>query len=205
MVNDGDVKLFGKYSYDALKVRDPSIGQVLSLKPLLIPHTYARHANKQFAKQGVNIVERLVNKLMRGGTGEKTGGKIIRTHGKLQGKKSKAIKIVQHAFDIVEKQTHQNPLQLLISAVEHSAPREEVTRVRLGGMAYQVAVDSGAQRRLDTALRNIALAAIIQAFDKKISVAGALANEIILASKNSQDSFSVKRKNETERMAKSAR
>ncbi len=200
-----DVKLFDKYSYDGIVVRDPSIAQVVSLKPLLIPHTYARHANKQFAKQGVNVVERLVNKLMRGGTGEKTGGKIIRTHGKLQGKKSKAIRIVEAAFEIVDKQTHQNPIQLLIRAVEHSAPREEVTRVRMGGVAYQVAVDSGAQRRLDTALRNIALAAIIQAFDKRTTVAEALANEVILAAKNSQDSFSVKRKNEAERMAKSAR
>ena len=200
-----DVNLFGKYSYEGIVVRDPSIAQVVSLKPLLIPHTYARHANKQFAKQGVNVVERLVNKLMRGGTGEKTGGKIIRTHGKLQGKKFKAIKIVQDAFAIVQKQTNQNPIQLLIRAVEHSAPREEVTRVRLGGMAYQVAVDSGSQRRLDTALRNIALAAIMQAFDKRTRVADALANEIILASKNSQDSFSVKRKNDAERMAKSAR
>ena len=200
-----DVKLFGKYSYEGITIRDPSIAQVVSLKPLLIPHTYARHANKQFAKQGVNVVERLVNKLMRGGTGEKMGGKIIRTHGKLQGKKSKALRIVRTAFEIVEKQTHSNPIQLLITAVEHSAPREEVTRVRMGGVAYQVAVDSGSQRRLDVALRNIALAAIMQAFDKKASVADALANEIILASKNSQDSYSVKRKNEAERMAKSAR
>ncbi len=200
-----EVKLFGKYSCDNLTIRDPSISQVMSLKPILVPHTYARHANKQFSKQGVNVVERLVNKLMRGGTGEKLGGKIIRTHGKLQGKKSKAIKIVKEAFEIVERQTHQNPIQLLIIAIECSAPREEVTRVRLGGVAYQVAVDTASQRRLDIALRNIALAAVIQAFDKKASVADALANEIILASKNSQDSYSVKRKNEAERMAKSAR
>ncbi|MBI4406797.1 30S ribosomal protein S7 [Candidatus Micrarchaeota archaeon] len=200
-----DSKLFGKYSYDGIQISDPSIAQVISLKPVTIPHTYARHANKQFAKQRVNVVERLVNKLMRGGTGEKLGGKIIRTHGKLQGKKSKAIKIVKKAFEIVEKQAGQSPLQLLVKAVENSAPREGVTRVRLGGIAYQVAVDEAAQRRLDVALRNIALAAITQAFKNKLSLAEALANEIILASKNSQDSYSVKRKNEAERMAKSAR
>lgn len=200
-----EVKLFGKYSYDGIEVRDQSIAQVLSLKPISMPHMYARHANKQFAKQGVNVVERLVNKLMRGGTGEKTGGKIIRTHGKLQGKKSKAIKIVKEAFEIIERQAKKNPLQVLVRAVEYSAPREETTRVRLGGMAYQVAVDSGAQRRLDMALRNIALAAIIQSFNKKLTLAEALANEIVLAGQNSQDSYSVKRKNETERMASAAR
>ncbi len=200
-----EVKLFGKYSYDGIEIRDQGIAQVLSLKQVKIPHMYARHANKQFAKQNVNVVERLTNKLMRGGTGEKTGGKIIRTHGKLQGKKTKALKIVAKAFAIVEAQTHQNPIQVLIRAIEHSAPREETTRVRMGGMAYQVAVDSGTQRRLDMALRNIALAAIIQAFNKKATLADALAAEIILAGKNSQDSYSVKRRNETERMAKAAR
>lgn len=200
-----EVKLFGKYSYEGIEIRDQSIAQVLSLKPITMPHMYARHANKQFAKQGVNVVERLVNKLMRGGTGEKTGGKIIRTHGKLQGKKAKAIKIVKQAFEVIERQTKKNPVQVLVRAIEHSAPREETTRVRLGGMAYQVAVDSGAQRRLDTALRNIALAAIIQSFNKKLTLAEALANEIILASQNSQDSYSVKRRNETERMASAAR
>ncbi len=200
-----EVKLFGLYSYSGIEIKDPSISQTLSLKEVVMPHTYARHANKQFAKQKVNVIERLVNKLMRGGTGEKLGGKIIRTKGKLQGKKSKAIKIVKEAFEIVARETKQNPIQLLIRAIEYSAPREGVTRVRLGGIAYQVAVDEAAQRRLDIALKNIALAAIIQAFKKRLTVAEALANEIILASKNSQDSYSVKRKNEAERMAKSAR
>ena len=200
-----NVKLFGKYTYDGIKIRDPSIAQVISFKPLILPHTHARHANKQFAKQHVNFVERLVNKLMRGGTGEKTSGKLIRTHGKLQGKKSKTIKIVEQMLVEVERVTKQNPIQVLVLAVEHSAPREDVTRVRLGGTSYQVSVDVSPQRRLDTALRNLALAAIMQSFDKKTTLAQALANEVILASQNSQDSFSVKRKNEAERMAKSAR
>ncbi len=200
-----NIKLFGKYSYDGIKIRDPSIAQVISFKPLILPHTHARHANKQFAKQHVNFVERLANKLMRGGTGEKTSGKLIRTHGKLQGKKSKTIKIVEETLAEVERVTKQNPIQVLVLAVENSAPREDVTRVRLGGTSYQVSVDVSPQRRLDTALRNLALAAILQSFDKKTTLGQALANEVILASQNSQDSFSVKRKNEAERMAKSAR
>ncbi|MEM0475999.1 MAG: hypothetical protein QW343_04385, partial [Candidatus Norongarragalinales archaeon] len=60
-------------------------------------------------------------------------------------------------------------------------------------------------RRLDLALRNIALAAITSAFNNKTTLAGALATEIELAAVNSQDSYAVKRKNETERIAKSAR
>jgi len=199
-----DVKLFGLYDYE-VEIKDPGLKQYISLKPVELPHSFARFANKPFAKTHVNIVERLANKLMRGGTGEKLGGKIIRTHGKLQGKKSKVLKIIKRAFELVSRKTKQNPLQLLVRAVENTAPREEVTRVRFGGMSYQVAVDISPQRRVDLALRNIALAAIIGSFNKKAKLAETLANEIELAAAGSQDSYAVKRKQEMERMAKSAR
>ena len=200
-----EVKLFGRYGYEGITIKDQSMAQYLSLRPVHLPHSFARHANVPFAKRKVNVVERLANKLMRGGTGEKLGGKIIRTHGKLQGKKTRVIKVIEEAFAEIEKKTKQNPIQVLIKALECSAPREEITRVRLGGVSYQVAVDVSAQRRLDMALRNVALAAILSSFNNKLTLAQALANEITLASANDQSSYSVKRKNETERMAKSAR
>ena len=143
--------------------------------------------------------------MLRGGTGEKLGGKLIRTHGKLQGKKTKAIKMVKEAFEEVQKRTKTNPIQVLIRALENSAPREDTTRVRFGGMSYQIAVDISSQRRLDLALRNIVLASISAAFDKKLTLKDALVNEITLAASNDPASFSVKRKNEIERIARSAR
>ncbi|HEV8289894.1 MAG TPA: 30S ribosomal protein S7 [Candidatus Norongarragalinales archaeon] len=197
-------KLFGKYEWN-VEVQDPSLAPFINIRPIRYPHTFARHANKQFAKSKVNLVERLANKLMRGGTGEKLGGKVIHTKGRLQGRKTKALRIIQDAFEIVQKKTGLNPIQLLVKAVENSAPREDVTRVRFGGISYQVAVDVSAQRRLDLALRNMSLAAITQSFNNKTTLAEALANELELAGKNSPDSFSVKRRNENERMAKSAR
>jgi len=199
-----ETKLFGKYSYD-IKVNDISLAQYISLKPLEIPHTFARHGNKQFAKGKVSIVERLANKLMRGGTGEKVGGRVIRTHGRLQGKKLKVLKVIQGAFAVIEKKTGKNPLQLLVDALENSAPSEDITRVRFGGVSYQVAVDISAQRRLDLALRNMALAAIMSAFNSKTTLAEALANEIMLAGANDQASYAIKRKNEMERISRSAR
>lgn len=198
-------KLFGKYPYEGVTVSDRGLDMYISLKPLSIPHTFARHANKAFGKAKVNVVERLANKLMRGGTGEKLGGKVIRTHGKLQGKKSKVLKVIRTAFTIIEEKTKKNPIQLLVSAIENSAPREETTRVRFGGISYQLAVDVSAQRRLDLALKNMALASIMQSFNKKSTLAQSLADEIMLASANDQNSYSVKRKNETERVARSAR
>ncbi|MBI5224393.1 30S ribosomal protein S7 [Candidatus Micrarchaeota archaeon] len=200
-----EIKLFGLYEYNNIEIKDLSLAQYISLKPLIYPHSFAKHANKQFAKSKVNIVERLINKLLRGGTGEKLGGKLIRTHGKLQGKKTKAIKMVKEAFEEVQKRTKTNPIQVLVRALENSAPREDTTRVRFGGMSYQIAVDVSSQRRLDLALRNIVLASISAAFDKKLTLKDALVNEITLAASNDPASFSVKRKNEIERVARSAR
>jgi len=198
-------KLFNKYDMSEVKLEDPSLGPYINLDPISIPHSHGRQANKQFGKMKVNIVERLVNKLMRGGTGAKTGGKVIRTHGRLQGKKSKALKIVEKAFADIAARTKQNPVQVLVNALRNTAPREDTTRVQYGGISYQVAVDVSAQRRLDMALRNIALAAIMGAFDNKKTMAQALADEITLASQNNISSYAIKKRDETERMARSTR
>lgn len=203
---DSNIKVFGKYDYKEIKVTDPSIAGYINLSPVSVPHTHGRHAKKQFGKKSVSVVERLANKLMRGGTGEKTSGKVIRTDGRLQGKKTKALAIVEKAFTIVEARSKKNPLQLLIDALQNSAPREDFTRVSMGGVSYQVAVDVSASRRLDMSLRNIALAAIMGAFDKKKTLAEALADEIENAAKNdSNSSYAIKKRDETERMARSAR
>jgi small subunit ribosomal protein S7 len=197
-------KIFEKYDVSTIEVRDPSLRNYICLATAT--HSHGRHTKRQFGKRFVSIVERLANKLMRGGTGEKALGKVIRTQGSMQGKKTKAIKIVQDAFALIEQKTKKNPVQVLVEALENSAPREDFTRVSYGGVSYQVAVDVSAQRRLDMALRNITLAAIIGAFDEKRTLAEALANEIELAAKNDvNNSFAIKKKDETERMARSAR
>lgn len=199
-------KLFGKYDLEAIQVSDPSLVAYVNLDPVALPHSHGRHAKQSMAKRKVNIVERLVNKLMRGGTGQKTSGKVIRTRGQLQGKKTKCLKIVEDALAIVEKRTKKNPVQVLVDAVQNSAPREDFTRVSFGGVSYQVAVDISASRRLDMALRNIALASIMGSHGKNKSIADALASEIELAAKgDSQQSYAVKKRDETERMARSAR
>lgn len=201
-----DGKLFGKYDFKEVKISDPSFVAYVNLAPVAILHSHGRHAKKQFGKSKVNIVERLANKLMRGGTGEKTSGKVIRTDGRLQGKKTKAISFVEKAFAIVESRTKKNPIQLLVDAAQNAAPREDFTRVSMGGVSYQVAVDVSASRRLDMALRNIALAAIMGAFDKKKTLSEALADEIEYAAKNDSNlSYAIKKRDETERMARSAR
>ena len=199
-------KLFGKYEFESVQVSDPSLVSYINLEPVVIPHSYGRHAKHPFKKAKVNLVERLVNKLMRGGTGRKTSGKVIRTRGAMQGQKTRALKIVSNAFDIVAKRTGKNPIQLLVDAVQNSAPREDFTRVSFGGVSYQVAVDVSASRRLDMALRNITLAAIMSSFGDRKTLADSLANEMEMAAKgDSQNSYAIKKRDETERMARSSR
>ncbi len=200
------MKLFEKYETEGIEITDLSLKQVISLKPMSVPHSYGRHAKKPFAKQKLNIVERLTNKLMRGGTGEKTSGKVIRTGGKMQGKKLKALRLVENAFEIIAKNTNENPVQILIKALQNSAPREDVTRVAFGGVSYQVATDISGTRRLDLALRNITLAAIMGSFNKGRALDVVLANEIISAAKKDlQSSYAIRKRDEMERMARSSR
>ena len=173
---------------------------------MAVPHSFARYKKRTLGKTEINIVERLINKLMRGGTGKKTSGKVIRTKGRLQGKKLRVIKAVEKAFEIVEKQTKENPVQALVKALENSAPNEDVTRVSHGGVSYQIAVDISATRRLDLALHHISLAALMGTFKKKKSLADSIANEIIYTAKGDvQNSYAIRKKDETERMARSAR
>jgi small subunit ribosomal protein S7 len=198
-------KLFDKWDLSEVQVSDPTLVNYVCLAPTPIPHSHGRQAKKQFGKKSVNVVERLVNKLLRGGTGRKTSGKVIRTMGRLQGKKLKAMKIVEDALDDVAVRTKKNPVQVLVDALQNSAPREDTTRVQYGGVSYQVAVDVSAERRLDMSLRNISLAAIMGAFGKKKTLSQALADEITLASTGDMNSYAIKKRDETERMARSAR
>ena len=200
----GDVLLFNRYSYD-VEVSDPSLRNYINLKQLAYPSTYRRASGKSFSKAQLNIVERLNNMLMRGGTGGKVGGHIIRTKGRLQGKKLKTMHIIEGAFEMISSRTNTNPLQVLVRALENSAPIEDTTRVIYGGIKSNVAVDISASRRLDIALRNIAMATIISAFGSKKTIAEALANELVLAANMDINSYAIKRKNEIERMARSAK
>lgn len=199
-----DVKLFGKYGYN-VEVADISLRNYINLRPMVYPASYRRTSQKPYSKAELNIVERLANALMRGGTGGKIGGHVIRTKGRLQGKKLKVVQIIEQAFDKIAQQTGKNPLQVYIRALENSAPIEDTTRVVYGGITSNVAVDISASRRLDTALRNIAMAAVIGAFGTKRNLADALASEITMAANLDVNSYAVKRKNEIERMARSAK
>ncbi len=198
-------KYFGEWESDNIVLRDLGMKQYIRLDTPFVLHAGGKHASKQFGKANVPIVERLMNKIMRSGPGaRKIGGKTIRGVG-ATGKKHKAYNIVHESFKIIAQRTNKNPVQVLIDAVQNSAPREETTRISYGGIAYYIAVDSSPQRRLDIALKNLAAGAFSAAFSGKKNIVNCLSDELILAGNNDTKSFAVARKEEMERIARGAR
>ncbi len=197
--------LFEKYNVNELAVGDPSLTAYIKMSRKAYPNLFGRRKYKAYYLSHVDVVERLISKLMRGGTGKKISGKVIRRKGSLQGKKLKVTHIVEEAFDSIQKKTNRNPVQVLLEALQNAAPIEDTTRVRYGGISYNVAVGISSQRRLDVALRNVALAGLMSSFKNRKTLAEALSNEIILAAGNSPDSYAVKKRIEVERIAKRAR
>jgi small subunit ribosomal protein S7 len=186
-----ELLVFGKYDPNEVEIGDPALENYISLEPRFVPHTHGLHANTPFGKQKVFIVERLINKVMR--KGYNTGKKIM------------AYNIVKEAFEIIEKKTKKNPLQVLIDALINAGPREEIVRLKYGGIAVPKSVDTSSLRRLNVALRNICEGARRASFKSKRSIASCLADEIIAAANNDTKSFAVAKKEEVERVAKSAR
>lgn len=191
MSNMEEIKLFGKWSFEGINVEDPGLKQYISVKPVFVPHSMGRHEHGKFHKAKVSIVERLINNLMRPGS--------------CAGKKTRAMALVSNAFDIINGRTGENPIQVLVTAVENTAPGEDTTRISYGGIAYHMAVDISPQRRVDLALRFLSEGARNQSFGNPKALDEYLAEELALASRNDVKSYAVKKRNEMERIARSSR
>ncbi len=113
--------------------------------------------------------------------------------------------MVQDAFEVINKKTGQNPLQVLVNAVSNAGPREETVRLQYGGIAVPKSVDTAPQRRVDTALRLIAQGAQQASFGTKKAYVDALADEIIAAANYDVKGFAMGKKDNIERVAKAAR
>ena len=190
-MDPANIKLFGKWSFEGIEIRDPGLKRYISLKPVWLPHTGGRHEHRRFGKSEVPIVERLINKLMR--------------PGRNMGKKHLAYNIVKQAFEIIHLRTGENPLQILVRAIENSAPREDVTRIMYGGITYFVAVDVAPQHRVDVALKHLTEGARMCAFNNPKPIEESLADELIAAAEGDPKSFAVRKKEEIERIALSSR
>ena len=196
-----DLLLFGKWDSTTVEVKDPGLIRYISLRPVLLPHTSGRHAKKRFWKSNVPIVERMVNKLLNAG---RRKDKKTRT-GHTAGKKAHAIGVLRRAFEIIDYKTGLNPIQVLVTAIEKAAPAEETTRISYGGMAYPRSVDVAPQRRIDLALKYLSVGAVRNAHKNAKSLEECLVDELMHAFKGDPASFAISRKEERERVARSAR
>src|SRR3990172_5418947 len=181
------LKLFERWDLNEVVVHDKGLEKYVNLSPIVLPHTGGRHANKPFAKQRTNIVERLINNMMR--------------FELYTGKKSKAVKVGRQAFEIIEETTKKMPVQVFVDALQKAAPREELTRLRFGGISVPRAVDIAPSRRFDLALRNICTSAVQATFKNRKPVEECLADEILMAAKGDMQSQAIAKKEELERIA----
>jgi small subunit ribosomal protein S7 len=186
-----DVKLFDKWSFKEVQVKDLGLQRYVSLKPIIVPHSMGRHEHRRFRKANVSVVERLVNNLMR--------------PGKNAGKKAKSVNIVEHALEIINLRTGRNPIEVLVRAVENSAPCEDTTRISYGGIVYHLSVDVSPQRRVDLALRNICDVARQASVGSPRSIEECLAEELVLGASGDIKSQAVAKRYELERVAQANR
>jgi len=183
--------IFDRWDITEVVVHDAGLSHYINLTPIVIPHTGGRYSSKPFGKAKTNIVERFINNMMRTEV--------------FTGKKSKAYKAVRMAMESIEKKAKANPLQVMVDALEKAAPREEVTRLKYGGISVPKAVDMAPSRRLDVALRSICQGAVQTSFKNVKPIHECLADEILAAAKGDMSSAAITRKEELERVASSAR
>ena len=186
---EASARLFGQWSVDDIEFGDISTERYITVTP--VAHTMGRHANKQFKKSQISIVERLINRLMQ--TDENTG------------KKQMTTRMVREAFDIIHSRTDENPVQVLVHAVENAAPREETVRLKYGGISVPKAVDVSPQRRVDQALMFIAQGVHRSTFKSETDAAEAIASQLTGGADNDLNTYAVEQKEEKERVAAAAR
>ncbi|PWM69453.1 MAG: 30S ribosomal protein S7 [Eubacteriales Family XIII. Incertae Sedis bacterium] len=131
---------------------------------------------------GSTVVAKLINSIM------------------LDGKKGTAQSIVYGAFEIVEKQTGENPLEVFEKAMNNIMPVVEVKARRVGGANYQVPVEVRADRKQTLGIRW--LTKYTRARGEK-TMAERLAKELMDAANNT--GASVKKKEDTHKMAEANR
>eukprot|EP00747_Dinoflagellata_sp_TGD_P103201 gnl/TRDRNA2_/TRDRNA2_168891_c0_seq4.p1 gnl/TRDRNA2_/TRDRNA2_168891_c0~~gnl/TRDRNA2_/TRDRNA2_168891_c0_seq4.p1 ORF type:complete len:222 (+),score=44.87 gnl/TRDRNA2_/TRDRNA2_168891_c0_seq4:85-666(+) len=189
-----ETKLFGRWSYDEVNVADLSLVDYIAIgksAQSYLPHTQGRYQAKRFRKALCPIVERLCCSMMM--------------HGRNNGKKVMAVRIVKHAFEIIHLLTDKNPIQVFVDAVKNGGPREDSTRIGSAGVVRRQAVDVSPLRRVNQAIYLICTGARNSAFRNIKSIAECLADEVMNAAKESSNSFAIKKKDEIERVAKANR
>lgn len=124
------------------------------------------------------VVSKLINKLM------------------VDGKKQTSERILYKAFEIIEKETGKNPLDVFQEAMDNIMPSLEVKGQRIGGTNYQIPMEVSPVRRETLGLRWLVNYARLR---NEKTMEQRLAKEIMDAAHG--HGASVKKKEDTHRMA----
>ncbi len=183
--------VFGKWDAAEVTCDDPGIAPYINLTTIGVPLSGGIHANQWFGKQRLSLIERFTNGLMRRGPNS--------------GKKGATVSAMNKALDKIHDRTGENPLQILVNAVVNSAPCEGITRIRFGATSQPKAVDVSPSRRVDMAVRNLTEGATSATVKSKRNLTQCIVNEVLKAAEGDVSSFAVSKREETERIAASAR
>ncbi|MFT4312556.1 MAG: 30S ribosomal protein S7 [Candidatus Woesearchaeota archaeon] len=196
------IKYFNRWDDSGVVIADPGLKPYITTKPIIVPKTGGRSANNRFHKSKMTVVERFMNKIMVSGHKSK---KHLQSSGHKTGKAQSVMQIMEQALEIVEQKTKENPIVVLVSAIVNAAPREEILTIEYGGARYPKSVECAPQRRIDITIRYMTQSASQKAFNSKLPIEQALANEIIHAYNLSNQSAAIAKKLELERQADSSR
>merc|ERR1719238_2354117 len=177
-----DVKLFQRWTFDDLEVNDLSLQDYIGVKNKCVqylPHSAGRWSKVRFRKAQCPIIERLTCSLMM--------------HGRNNGKKLLAVRVMKHTLEIIHLLTDQNPIQVVVNAIINGGPREDSTRIGTAGVVRRQAVDVSPLRRVNFAIYLLATGAREASFRS------------IKTAKGSSNSYAIKKKDEIERVAKANR
>jgi small subunit ribosomal protein S7 len=197
-----EVKLFDKWTFNGVVVTDAGLQGYINLKPIIAPRTNGYYHNTPFYKTKVNIVERLMNRIQV--TGHK-GKRHRMSSGHNTGKAKMITNMMVEILETLEKRTKENPIQVIVTAIENAAPREEVITIERSGARYAQAVDMAPTRRVDLVIRYLCQGAAQKAFNKKTAFKDALIDEIMDCFNFGDKSMAMSKKNEIEKMAAAAK
>merc|ERR1711881_388408 len=189
-----EIKLFNKFSFEDVQVADMALQDHIASKAgnaCFLPHSAGRWQKRRFKKAQCPIVERMTNSLMM--------------HGRNNGKKMLAVRIMKHTCEIIHLLSGENPIQIIVDAVVNSGAREDSCRIGSAGVVRRQAIDVSPLRRVNMAIWLLTTGAREAAFRNIKTIAECLAEEFINAAKGSSNSYAIKKKDEIERVAKANR
>lgn len=197
-----EIKTFNKYDATEAEINDEGLVRYVNLENILAPRSRGRHEERQFYKAYVPIVERLLNRMYVAGH---RGTKHYITSGHNVGNSEKLWNIIEESFDLINEETGGNPFQVLVDAIENSAPIEEVVTYQRGGVRARKAVMVSPQRRVDLALRLLVQGAYENRLTEAEDAYEVLANELMMAANGNDEARAVREKERKEKEAEGAR